>query len=887
MPKPTTHYSRLNARYLASRYAGATFMFIALGLLAGLAYRLLLQPTLYTSRTDVAVTVIPNEAVSTFDWNKKATSWRRQLHEQRDWGLLSVNLRYALKLAATEKDGLPDADLSLTLAEFEDGVFYSTSYFKNRYLQRVAPLITVKKADLARYMDFQSLAAIVADTVPPSDKKNWDFAFFNNNLPEKIGTGIIVDPDHDDMFFQVFYKLHEFIHNRPALTPHAAWRTAVDEITARIDREIAYPGGGGFGNAAKRELIREIQALPILAANGLYHVNTLFSGEDNYHDPLTLWGENWAHDASISLLHHGRGTGLATANVTLKLRTLGFPRDLPHTHIGPLATATLINFIAARERLDAHHSDETETTTTATLPAARTPEPTVNFVAELEELPVQETKPAEFPPLETATVGTVLPDDDSVASQAFTAQPALAPDSVLEPVEDPFPPVDTQSTYVEMYDEVAAKQQQSLIKMHEEAVKLANVERDAAIRQLNNARAASNRLSHEAITARNRADKLRERYDSMAAAEGAVQPKVSQETLELFKRRDELLQRLISLREYCTEEHPFVKLALRDLRAVEQMLGDQTPDASANRDAEARATRLANLYLEWETAISQADVFEERARQHDETIACMLDEITNLERCISQREIELAQAKEVQIPIVRVLVPQQPVYLPPAESVPLPPEPAVAVARELPEPTPPASTQADVAAVTPWLLFAKLPPAIGTTKRLPDWSALWWSALGGLATALLWMLLRELFADRFRNVSEAHRLVGLPVLASLPAYDQASVQAAADTMKGELFRTRPGRYQFMPMPVEMMEPAPEGRRGKITPARKRMRWLTWLLGLLFLLIAGILLYRALTGYILPPPRGTAQLHLSLPSATVPVWAKENAKQRNETWGNQP
>lgn len=894
MPKSSARYSRFNIRYLASRYAGATFMFLAFGLFAGLGYRLLLQPVSYTSHADVPVSVTPFQASASFDWQKKSDEWRLWLNDQRDKGLLSVNLRYALKLADTENSELHDIDLSRTLAEFNDGVEYSTSFFGNRYLQRLSPLVTVRKTDLARFMDFQSLAAIVADTIPSQGVKNWDFTFFKKALPETIGSGVIVDPDRDDLFFQVFYTLHEFLHNRPASSPHAAWKSAVEEITARIDRESSYPGGGGFGSAAQRELIREIQAIPTLAANGLYHVNSLFSGEDRFPDASTVWGDNWARDTFITLLHHGRGSGLASANATVQLKPTGFPRDIPQTHIAPLVTATLLNFVAAREGLSAPNSTTAETT-------AVIPPTTVSqgggsdLIAELEELPVAQTQTTNPEPLEPEPVEYVVADPPAGEAASFSDSAAYAdtvPSGAListplqtEPPEDFFPPVATH--YVEMYDEVAAKQQQSLITMHEEAIKLANVERDASIRQLNNARAASNRLSHEAITARNRADKLRERYDSMAAeSERSSQPQVPPQTLELFQKRDELLQRLFSLREYCTEEHPFVKLALRDLRVVEQMLGDHAPDATANRDAEARATRLANLYLEWETAISQADSFEERARQHDETIQCMLDEIVNLERCISQREFELAQAKEVKIPIVRVVSPIQPTILPPAE-IPAQPQliPNVAEAVEIAEPTPLSPSRGESG---PRLVFAKLPSSIGIMRRVPDWRALWWGLLGGGALALLWMILRELFADRFRNVGEAHRLTGMQVLASLPAYDQLSVQSAAETLKGELFSTRPGRHQFMPMPVEAFEPPPEGRRGKIEAARKRRRWMTWALGLLFLALAGLMLYRAASGYILPLPRTAGHGEFSLPSTTVPAWARDNAlPTTTTTWGNQP
>lgn len=833
MPLPTTRYSRFNLRYLASRYAGATFMLLALGLLAGLAYRLLVQPTVYTSHAEVAVKVAPEEAARGFDWDARLGDWRGFLRDQRDWGLLGVNLRHVVKLAVSEHfdaDTIDPVarDLGSALGDFANGKTFNASLFHNRLLARLGPSLTVGQSELAGHLDFQSLAVIAADLKPPAGKTDWDFSFFKKELAEKIGSGIIVNPDGDDPFFKVFYRLHELVQGRPALSPHTAWRTTVDEVNARIGRESALSGDGGFGAAARRELLREIESIPYLAANCLYHANGWFSGDSDFRDLAAVWAGRWGGDSFINLLAHGRNNAVVSAGVKIRLSPIAFPRDTALTHIAPLATATLLNFIAARESNGAPAAAVVVESREIAEPE---PEAEADFVAELEELPV------------------------------------------VEPPVDPVPPA---PAYVEMYDEVAAKQLQSLIKMHEEAVKLAVVERDAVLRQLNTARAASNRLSHEAITARNRADALRGRYDQMAAAaENDSRPRVPQQTAELFQRRDELLQRLISLREYCTEEHPFVKLALRDLRVAEGLLADHSPDDRENRDAEARATRLANLYLEWETATAQAESLEERARRHDETIRCLLDEVTNLERCISQREMELARAKESPAPIIRVEVPAAPVP-PPVLAVS---RPAVAEAREVPAPVRPAPA-AQAVDVPVRLAFAKLPSAIGQIAVRPDWRALLWGLLGGLAASLLWMLLRELLADRFRNVGEAHRLVGLPVLANLPAYDQRSVQAAAETMKGDLVKTRPGRLQFMPMLVETAEPAPEARRGKIRPARRRRRWLTWAIGLLILALAGLLYFRALTGFALPVPRDFGPL--SLPSATVPVWAEED-----EAWGDKP
>lgn len=831
MPLPKKHYSRLNPRYLASRYAGTAFMLLALGLLAGLAYRLLVQPSVYSSHAEVAVTVKPDESYTRFNWDAKETEWRDYLRDRRDWGLLSSNLRHAVKLALTEDSDFSDRDFTAALSEFVAGKSYSASLFKNSIMRRFGPILEVGLDDLGSYIDFQSLAVIVSDLKPPAGRTDWDFSFFRENLQNSTDSGVIAYSDITDKFFQVFYRLHELMHDRPALTGYAAWRNAVDEVNNRLEREVSYADGGGFGKIAIRELLREIEAIPLLAANCLYHANGWFAGDGEIRDLAAIWAKRWSDGAFVNILAHGRANAVVSAGINLEVRPIGFPRDTAATRIARLAAATLLNFIAARE--SAPHTDpDVAATTEATVAAAEPPELSANFIAELPEIPVVEPPEA-------------------------------------QPIPEPTP------VYVELYDEVAAKQQQSLIRMHEESVKLANVEREAALRQLYSARAASNRLSHEAIVARNRADKLRERHDEMAADnEKATTPAIPPQTLELFQRRDELLARLASLREYCTEEHPFVKLALRDLRVVEGMLVDYSPDENANRDAEARATRLATLYLEWESATAQADGFEERASRHDETIACLLDEVANLERCISQREMELAQAREAPVPIIRVPASPPPEILPPE-----PVAPVVVEAVELP-PAPVRTPAPPPREIVQRLAFARLPAQIHEQVARPNWNALWWGLIGGCLASVLWVLARELLADRFRNVAEAHRLVGLPVLASLPMYDQRSVQLAAESVKGELVRTRPGRLQFMPLPVEAAEPPAEARRGKINPAKRRHGWEAWALGILFVVLAGLLYYRSLTGFA--PPLMGKEGALSLPSVTAPMWQKEI-----EGWGDRP
>ncbi|MCC8166549.1 MAG: hypothetical protein LIQ31_10460, partial [Planctomycetes bacterium] len=356
-------------------------------------------------------------------------------------------------------------------------------------------------------------------------------------------------------------------------------------------------------------------------------------------------------------------------------------------------------------------------------------------------------------------------------------------------------------------------------------------------------------------------------------------------------------QKLVELLETCTEEHPFVRAARRDLAAKELLLADLQPDARANREAEARATRLATLYLEWENAIATADSLDDRARRQSEAVACYLDDVTEIERSISRCQMELAAARAEPVPILRVPVMAEAAVLEPplsenaiAELPPLAEADTASASAPESEPTPTPEAESDMVptmAETPALRVGGPRLVLGTTpvripleKRSPSWRAVAVGALAGLCLGLLGMAFRELFARRFRNAYEARRLVGLPVLLSLPAYDPKSQRNATRTMKGMLQRTAAGRLQFVPVPVEIEEPAPLARRGAIKPGRKLPRLLGWICGLVLLGLAG-LLYRASSRPILPPvwPSGP---ELSLPAVTLRAWSEEG-----DLWGDQP
>lgn len=809
-------FTRLNPAYLASRHAGKLFMLLALGLLAGLVWRALVQPTRYRAEAEVAVAVTPEETAGRFDWDEKLAEWRSILRDGDAMGLLGGNLRHALKLAATLDVPLDTSLLGERLAEFNPDVVYSASLYSNGLAARLAPAITVTRRDIASNLDFQSLAAIISDLDPPHDATGWDFSFFRDTPIIAARDNMIVRPGPDDRYFRVFYHLHRIQNGgRSALSPVAAWRTAVDELASRLDREARFAGGGGFGHTAKRELIRELVAIPTLAANSLYHANGWFDGygEEGDHDYDT-WRRRWLQNVSLDLQRQSAGYGIAAASMEMELYPLGFPRDTILTRLPPMSVAALLSFMAAREEKSGR------------VDIVAVVAPALNAAGLLPELPVQ------------------------------------------TPEAKPAPGAAISSTYREVIDEAAAQSQREKVATLTEQAKQARLDYGAAMLRLETARNAEKRLSREAVAARSRADRLWDRReDAELRSAGDTTPKVPTETAALFASRDELLRRIGTLLETCTEEHPFVKETRRQLAAVEAVLATHTPDPAADKGAEVRATRLAALTVEWESASAEADNLEERLSRHGEAVSCLLEEVAKLDRRIAEREEELQRAKALTPPIIRVEVPaEKPTPVP--EPVPVP------IAVPKPEP---------LVTETPHLLFEAVPSQIPLRRFPPSWAAPLWGMGGGLVVGILWMILGEIFARRFRNAAEARRLVGLPVLAALPAYDARSLRVAAGTIKGELARSHFGRLQFIPAPVEYTEPLPAVRRGKILPAKHRPRVLAWALGLAFLFLAGFVYYKSQTGFARPGVNFRGEL--PLPATTVRIWADEG--EVTESWGDLP
>lgn len=807
-------YSRLNPVYLARRHAGTVFLFLALGLFAGVAWRALFQPTRYSASAEAAVAATPPELARLVDWQAKQREWNDLLHDRRGRGILGSNIRHALKLAVTQDQTLAVDRLAALLDDFGAGQTFSASLFLNPLAARLGPSFEATRLDLAANLDFQSLAAIVADLDPTPGTEGWDFGFFASFLPRTQEEAVIADDDDADPYLRVLFTLHRLVNGREAASLAEAWRTATTELSARLDREAQFAGGGGFGPHAKRELMREIAALPVLAANSLYRASHWYRGESDDFPPEAGWSMRWSYDTAIELTRNSPTSGTARVETAIALHPLRYPRDTVFTRLPPLMASTCIATLAARER--------------------RRPE--------------------------------------TPAAPAISPTPAI-PEPAAEPEREEIIQAEPVVTFREELDDVADKQRLAHIAMLEESVRMAVRDRDACLRRLNAAREDENRLSVEAMNARNRADRLRERYDDASIqSEADYDPKESDETQKLLTQRDAITRKLNELLAYCTVEHPFVKAAFRELEAVEATLGDHVPNRNANKLAEMRATRVATIYLEWETAGAAADSLEERRRRQAEAVSCLVDEAVELECVISARETELADARRAPVPIRRVAVVEKPA--PRAR-------PAAAPA---PAPAPqPVAVQPAVDVPTPRLAFERLPADIPLRAEAPDWSAVWRGLLCGLFCGIVAATLRELLSRRFAGPGEARRMVKLPVLASLPAYDPKSLRLAAATVKGDVTGKGAGSLQFIPTPVELFEPPAEARRGRIVPLKRRPRIGRWVCGLVLIIAAALLYYRSAAGFA--QPYAAFRGALPLPAETVPAWSEERDDSRE--WGDLP
>ncbi len=811
---------RFSLSYLAIRHAGMVFALAALGVLLGVGIRVLYLPTAYQAHAEYNAARRPAGENLPFDWDGKAAAWRNLLRENDHQDLLTYNLRHAYKLALTQSEKLGTETLDSHLENLGRGLDVSVLLLPFPWLGSFTPHIQVTRRSLVENLDPQSLAAIAADLDPPTGSAGWDFSFYSHTPRQDPDDILIVQPGPEDRHFRVFYHLYGLLNDgRPPASPSEAWHAATEVVAERLERESQQPGGGGFGHTAKRELIREIVATPALAANGLYRTSG-WSGDNHLSAVVdNLWAGRWANLAELRFDPRQKDSALLRLGMGFDLKPILFPRDTSLTRIAPLAVSVLGSYLSAREKL---------------ISATQ--------------------RPAE--PREAAPTAKIPPPSPPPPP----APPAAAPRPPPEPV------------YCEAIDDLANNSRLAHINMLENSIKMAVADRDASLRRYEANRETQNRLAYEALNARDRADRLAERYEeALKAADAVAAPQVPPEAAELFARRDGIFRHLMLLLETCTEEHPFVRDARRELATLEAVLKDLTPDEQANKKAEERATRLANLYLEWEAASAAADSLDERSQRQDNAVQCLLDETVNMERCLSQREIELDEARKVPVPMKRILV------------APAPEKPAPAVAAAPAAPVLRVEAPVTVPVETPWLDIAPTGRSIAEVRIPPSWRPVWWGFLAGLALGLLAMIWREIFARRFRNANEARHMLRLPVLAALPAFDLKTQKKAAATMKGELVKDRLGCYHFTPAPIETDEPAPEARRGKISPAAARWRWGRWFLGGLFLLLAFLLWYKwyiSPDGLIRPPPPRT--LDMSRSGAAEPAWNDET-----EAWKDQP
>ncbi len=801
-------YSRFNPAYLFRRHAGTVFLFLAAGLFAGVAYHALLQPAHYGATAEATASVVPGDSGERVDWTAKQESWNAFLAHPGKRGLLGSNLRHALKLAVTAGSLFDTERFSAALAAFGEGASYSAALYPASLAFGPGPKVTVTRRDLAENMDFQSLAAIVADLVPAPDAEGWDFSFFPGFLPRTPEEDAIAAPDAAEPFLRVLFTLHRLLGGGDAPLEEA-WRSARTEVSVRLEREARFAGGGGFGTNAKRELMREMAAIPALAANALY--------------TAAQWHETDAPARGTTLDVTGTGgTAVLRAASGRDLRPLEYPRDTVFTRTPALAAATLLATIAASERHEAVH-------------------------------------PHELPPAPAAPKTAEAP--------AAPGKVAAAPDPIPEQTPEAPPPAKR------ILDAAADKLRLDAVAAAEDALRLARRDRDACLRRLAAAREDEARLALETLHARERADRLRERLDQAALlVEAHYEPEIPDETRALLRKRDEVTRRLNDLLDYCTVEHPFVKAAFRDLEAIEATLARHRPNPNANALAERRAVRAADIQAEWEAANAEADSLEERRVDLANAVLCLADEAEAIECAITERETALAAAERVPVPFLAA----------PARAPEPQPEPESEPETAPPPPAPPPPPE-EKKSGQPVLDFSPAPSALPLRAGGRALTPLWAGLAAGLVAGMIAAAARELLSRRFATPGEARRMVKLPVLASLPAYDPASFKKAAATVKGDLALRKGGGIHFIPTPVELFEPPPEARRGRVTPLKRRPRVLVWVCGLLLAGAAAALFFLSAGGFA--QPRAPFRGELPLPAATVPAWAEELAGAQE--WGDMP
>ncbi|MDR0361618.1 MAG: hypothetical protein LBJ46_02875 [Planctomycetota bacterium] len=770
--------SRLNPVYLAARNGGAFFLCLALGMAGGLAYQTLVEPREFVATATGVVAVMPPGSGTVRDWESAGKRFGAAFLNADRRLLMSANLRYAVKISLAEPDEPSAGALRDALLAYREPVVMDTSPW-----DRVLPPFfgfefAVGQGDLAANIDLQSLASILADLYPPTGGSGWDFSFFAPREPAPVVARI----DPEDPCFAVFSRIHELRAGGGAGSPDDAWRSAVMELNERILRETEFQGGGGFGERAVRELLRELNAVPVLAANGLYGpVARYFGASDLAPWERELWDARWAAtrvrvDGSDS--NHAR----LTIEMPNTMSPLRFPADSPLTRIDRLAVETALQFLFLN---------------------AGTARPD----------PMPDAEPARMP--ETAP-----------------ERPELPP-PVQDP--DPNPPVGTREPARQIIEPPRRNDQL------DQAFLSARTTRDELLLRYEKARGEAETAAFEAGAARERADRIEERLDGleMRGTGMSTEKTVDPEVAELRRLCAEIRRRLETLLQTCTEEHPFVRAARRELAAAENRLllaDDGTPEAAARE----RAVGLGNLRLEWKVADESARVLADRRAHADDAAECLLRELVAAGARLSGIELELARSA-VQ-PGIRVEALDRVADNIGLVARALTDFPVVVPAPAPPAPTPAPETEAEKslpARSPPSFVFSPLAPEVSVLAEPLSARPLEIGAGLGLALGLFWVLLHELFGARLTNAFEARRWADVPILASIPRYDAKSLALGARSL-GVKLEAGGGRRTLVPPSIDVAEAAPLGKRRRLAFHRASRRWRAFAVGVVILLLAAAL-----------------------------------------------
>ncbi len=794
--------SRLNPVYLAHRHAGAFFLILALGISCGLLAETFLAPRTYESAYSRALVVSVPDG-ERFDWNSKEKEWSNLLTRRESQALLTANLRAAVKNLAAPYAPASDwsaEQLRSELLSFKTPKTYSTSPHFGHLRLYYGPNIEIARHDLAANLDFQSLAKIVADLDPQPGIQDWDLSKYLDRL-ESLSSldGMIIKPDADDPHFAIFYRLHQLMTGKAATSPDQAWQTAVNEVQDRIVRESEFQGGGGFGELARRELLLELFCIPILAPNCLYHMPDVFSPSSKITPYEEFWRQRWQYDTKLRLDHDGSTRGRLFLDMRYNLLPFLFPADSPVTRIAPVVVRTAFIYIEGWEKL-----------------------------------------------LERA-----------VAPETAAATPVVFADAEQQP-EELGAGVDTEQSKAEQEKQLALLQEEQ--KAHNERIaKLeseahtARVCRDRIQRELEAERMAIDSLAVEAATAGDRADRLREMLANAELMQNEPQkPEIDPKLALLLEQKEQLLLYIAELLVNCTEEHPFVVEARRQLAALESRIAlcqpvEETPIANEFQ------TRIRNLRAEWTAADNQAQTLAERLRRSREEADRLLRRLSDQEKIVSDAEYALVSEKQKEIPCVDTSVQalnanigriadhlgqlaQKPC---PGSNDGLKNEPAG---------TAPDAARSQEIKVS----FSSLPDTLPLVRIAPsNLPAIIGASLGLCLGALLTML-REILTFKIGNAYIAQRLVDLPLLAVLPAYDAKSLQAAAKTEDGKL-TAHYGRRAFIPAKLDLRDPPPLGKRKAIRKRRQPRRLGAWIAGAVILAIALAAHQVVIRGWIVPKP----------------------------------